>query len=119
MDSHRSHYVETVTTKLKSYNIKIKVRSTQDHAIQPLDVTGGPNQVFKHIMREEWQDWLHNEIPEYTQAGNRRRPSYQNLINMVSRSIIALNVEVIRRAFELCGVAARGAHVQQGALKQG
>ena len=117
MDSHRSHYVETVITKLKSYNIKTKlVPPKTTPYLQPLDVTGGPNKVFKHLMRGEWQDWLHNEIPEYTQAGNRRRPSYQHLINMVSRSIIALNVEVIRRAFELCGVAARGAHVQQGAL---
>ncbi len=45
-----------------------------------------------------------------------KRPSYQKLINMVSRSILALNVEVIRRAFELCGVVARGAHVPPGTL---
>ena len=99
MDCHQSHQMEPVIQLLKSYNVKTKMIPPKTTSyLQPLDVTGGPNKKFKQCMRQQWEHWMHHTEPEYTPAGNRRRPSYQHLVDMVSRAVEGITADTIKQA---------------------
>jgi hypothetical protein len=108
MDSHRSHYADSVIDSLKHLNVKVKlVPPKMTSFLQPLDVSGGPNGVFKKAMREQWQTWFINGPKEYTPKGNRKRASYECILEMVSASMKVVNQDVIRRSFQLSGITCR------------
>ena len=79
--------------------------------LQPLDVC--INKPFKDYFREEWGKWLSSDDPEdctYTaQRENRRKPSYQKLVDMVSKchQRVAEKVHMIKRAFTSTGLIGR------------
>ena len=50
-------------------------------SLQRLDVS--VNKPVKEILREEWSQWF-QESPIYTKQGNRQKPSYESLLNMVA-----------------------------------
>ena len=38
---------------------------------------------LKQILKEEWRKWFEESEPIYTKAGNRQKPSYKVLLDMV------------------------------------
>ena len=53
---------------------------------------------------------------EYTKAGNRRAPSYSDVVEWVSGSLASIPGDVIRRAFEATGYGVGGAEVPRDRL---
>jgi len=101
MDSHKSHNTDIVIKALKALNVATKIipPKTTPH-LQPLDVSGGVNGPFKAKLREEWQDWLVNGKKEYTPAGNRKKPSYEKILQMVSNAVTSIHESTITRSFK-------------------
>ncbi len=110
MDHHKSHLADSVIERLKNLNVKVKpIPPKMTSFLQPLDVSGGPNGVFKRNLRHQWQDWFENGPKEYTPKGNRRRPSYGAILQMVSDAVAALGETIIKQSFELCSITALAA----------
>ena len=49
-----------------------------------------------------------NGPKEFTQAGNTKRPSYDQTLQMVSNAVRAIDTATIARSFQLCGIAEDG-----------
>ena len=70
---------------------------------QPLDVSiNGP---FKAAIRSEWNAWFETRPQEFTPKGYRKRPSYEQILQMVSKDARSIRREVIVNSFEVCGIA--------------
>ena len=54
--------------------------------LQPLDVS--VNKLIKDILKNEWEKWFDCPNPVLTKAGNRQRPSYQDLIDMTADALL-------------------------------
>ena len=67
--------------------------------LQPLDVS--VNKPIKDILKTEWQKWFDCPNPVFTKAGNRQRPSYQDLLDMTSQvyQSIKAKPELIAKVF--------------------
>lgn len=76
------------------------------------------NAGVKAALKREWDKWFHDGMQEYTSTGNRKRPSYQAIINMVSAAVNSISPENVKRAFECCGVGAMGATISEDRLNQ-
>lgn len=73
------------------------------HSLQPLDVA--INAVLKSVFRTAWATWMAETEPEWTAAGNRRRPSYQVMGEFCGRALNAVRrPDIIKRAFTCCGL---------------
>ena len=83
---------------------------------QPLDVA--INSVFKAALRHEWEAWVRDVPAEFTAKGYRKRPSYQEIVDMVSNALSTISSENIKRAFECCGIASMGRSVGSNLLNQ-
>ena len=78
---------------------------------QPLDV--GVNKPIKSTMRAAWNEWMEKSEPIWTPSGNRQRPSYQTIIDMIEDSLHQLDANLVKRAFECCGLS-----TEQGILSR-
>ncbi len=109
IDSHKSHFVQPVLDAFRRLNVSVKrIPPKTTSFLQPLDVSGGPNGLFKQNMRKEWQEWMASAPKEYTVKGNIKRPSYEVILQMISRSVRNITRENVSKAFRLCGVASHG-----------
>ncbi|CAI9729480.1 serum response factor-like [Octopus vulgaris] len=84
---------------------------------EPLDVSIiGP---LKKALRAEWENWFSNGKKAYTNKGYRKKPSYQEIANLVTQAVATLNFKknTIKRAFERYGIAARGQTVAHKTLQ--
>lgn len=71
--------------------------------MQPLDVS--INKPFKAAFRDCWTSWIMDTPPIWTAQGNRQRPSYQTIVDMVESSLNTINrVPLITNAFKTCGI---------------
>lgn len=109
-DAYGTHIRDDTVSLLKRSGINTFVIPKGFTSIlQPLDVCiNGP---LKAALRNEWALWFDHGVKEYTAGGNRRRPSYQVIVDMVSRALRTIPAEMIRASFTLCGIAANGAEV--------
>ena len=73
-------------------------------SLQPLDVA--VNKPLKDYYRSEWNDWMVNTEPIWLASGKRQRPSYENILGMVSRSLkkVENRLEIILNAFTASGL---------------
>ena len=83
---------------------------------QPLDV--GINSPFKNDLKKSLADWFKNSVPVYTNAGNRKHPDYETMVEMVVNAMKAVSPEVICSSFKVCGIAPYGQDVPQEELNQ-
>jgi len=81
--------------------------------LQPVDVTF--NKPYKANLRNEWMNWL-DKKPEWTKYGNRKKPSYEEIVWLDERAANAIPGDSIRRSFECCGMRERGKKVQDEEL---
>lgn len=111
MDSYGSHFKPEALNYLnktcKTTVLAIPPKTTS--ILQPLDVS--VNHPFKDAMRAAWSEWFEKTTPEFTTNGYRKRPSYQNLVDFVSCATNKVNTEVVKRAFECCGIGGFGQRV--------
>lgn len=77
--------------------------------LQPIDVViNGP---FKTAVRNEWKDWFRDGEQKFSPSGNRKPPSYQSIVDMISRSLSVITPEIVRKSFQSCGVAEKGGSI--------
>ena len=107
LDIHASHTHESVKRELDSMKIKYKyIPAKTTSYLQPLDVSvNGP---CKAVMRYEWNKWYETGQQEFTPKGYRKRPSNEQILQMVSNGLKAIKTEVIKNSFEVCGIASHG-----------
>jgi transposase-like protein len=72
------------------------------HCLQPLDVV--INKPFKDNFRVEWDDWMVNSEPIFTKSGNRQKPAYECVFNMLSKSLQKINTNMVSKSFTVCGL---------------
>lgn len=115
MDQFGSHKHDSVLQKLKAMKTEVLFIPTGTTSyFQPLDVA--VNASFKSALREQWEYWLSEGEHQFTPKGNRKRPSWQQIVNFVSASIEKLDKSSFKRAFECCGVGERGQQLQENIL---
>ena len=92
MDSFKSHFVEEVIDYMDSINVKAKaILPGSTGEVQPLDVS--VNKPFKGLMTNEWNIFMDEPTTDsdFTKGGNRKRPSYERLLQMVSNSLTSIS----------------------------
>ena len=70
--------------------------------LQPLDVF--INKPLKEHYRSSWLEWFNREDERYTESGNRKRPSYEQLVTMTIAAVNSVDVATIASAFTCCGL---------------
>jgi hypothetical protein len=115
MDRYGSHMKEAVKESLEERKLKVRyVPAGMTSLLQPLDVA--INAAFKAKMREQWEHWFVNGKKEFTSKGNRKRPSWEDVVKFVSRSVSNLDTSKFRKAFECCGITENGQEYSPAAL---
>src|SRR3990170_143023 len=56
-------------------------------------------------MRQNYNEWMMEEVKELTPTGKLKRPSYETVANWVKDSWNAVDVNLIRRSFKCCGIS--------------
>ncbi|RNA15037.1 Pogo transposable element with, partial [Brachionus plicatilis] len=103
LDQFKSHYTPMVESKFINEKIKpIYIPPSLTSSLQPLDVS--VNAPIKTYFRNEWSNWMDESVPIFTAGGNRKKPSYQQLINMLENAVNCRNKpDLIKKAFTCCG----------------
>ena len=72
------------------------------HILQPLDVC--VNKSVKDLMKAEWEIWFNKPNPIFTKSGNRQKPSYGELLQMVSNvyKAMKLKTDLISKVNSFC-----------------
>ncbi|CAM5998994.1 unnamed protein product [Sphagnum balticum] len=105
MDRHNPHQ----STQVKQYRCAQSQnrRHTCEVHASTATIGCGCECVVKQHMRNLWNDWFQFGTLEYTQMGNRKKPSHQTIVNMVSEAVRCIQPAVVMRAFEACGLASK------------
>ena len=82
LDEFNTHKTADVLGAFEVNNIRsLLIPGGFTSMLQPLDVS--VNKTIKAILKEEWRKWCEESEPIYTKAGNRQKPSYKVLLDMV------------------------------------
>ena len=101
---------KSLKNELEAKKVKIKyILAKTTSYMQSLDVS--INSPFKTSLRYQWKLWFEKGPKEHTSRGNRKRPSYEYLLKMVSEATKEIEKEVVVRGFECCGIAPGGNRV--------
>ena len=112
MDQFGSHKHDSVLQKLKAMKTEVLlIPPGTTSYFQPLDVA--VNASFKSALREQWETWLSEGEQLFPPKGNRKRPSWQQIVNFVSAAIEKLDKSSFKRTFELCGVSEQGQQLEE------
>ena len=102
MNEFKSHFTQPVIETLQRMQVNAhKIPGGYTSSLQPLDVS--INKPFNQLYRDEWEAWLDGPDPIYTKKGNRQKPSYQCIVDMISRCLIKMEsqIEMIKNSFVL------------------
>ena len=105
LDSFEAHKTEEVIAEFDKLNINYKyIPPGFTSSLQPLDVC--INKPFKDVYKAEWNEWMSNGSHEFTNNGNRKKPSYQTLVDMVSKCVKQLGNDknLIKKSFVSSGI---------------
>jgi transposase-like protein len=115
MDEFGSHKKEEVLELLKVHKSITKfIPPKTTHYLQPLDV--GINSSFKTSLKFHWGKWFSEGKKEWTPKGYRKRPSWETVLEIVSKSVKEIKKETITKSFESCGIAENGRRVESEKL---
>ena len=103
MDSFRAHFVEEVSDYMKEIRTKaLAITAGFTPELQPLDAV--VNKPFKDYMKREWDIFIAEPTTasDFTKANNRKKPSYERILSMVSNSVHRLNSNpnMLRKVFK-------------------
>ena len=71
-----NHLGAEIEKQFEDANSSVKIiKGRMTHLLQFLRTN--PNNLFKDVLKEKWEDWIENGEAEYTEGGNRMRASYQ------------------------------------------
>ena len=117
MDQYGTHVRDEIVNYLRDqYGTEcfwIPKRLTS--VLQPLDVV--VNAPFKAYMRQQWSRWFADpEKHFYTRAGNRKPPSYSEIVKFVSDAVKELNSDTVKKSFRVCGIAEKGDRIELNEL---
>jgi hypothetical protein len=104
-DQFRAHLVESVKRRTKrSHNTDIAViPGGLTSVLQPLDVS--VNHPFKCKLRELWTSWMSSGAPQFTAAGNFKRPPLATVTQWVKTAWDSIDSQIIVRAFKKCSIS--------------
>lgn len=106
MDEFTAHTKESVLKALRQMRCKVLfIPAGMTSMLQPLDVA--VNSSFKSLLRKQWEEWLAHGPKSFTPRGYRKRPSWQDIVNFVSKATGMLDSSAFKRAFECCGIPSR------------
>jgi len=103
-DAYRCHLSESTKKELRSgYNITTAViPGGCTKYLQAPDVCW--NKPFKDKLHELYDSWMAgDDDKEYTKSGNLRAPSFKLLLSWVKEAWDAVDSQLIRKSFILCG----------------
>lgn len=115
LDSYGAHKEEQVVKEISNQNttaIFIPPKTTS--FLQPLDVL--INATFKSLMKEKWSEWMINGEKEYTKKGYRKKPSWDFIINSISKSVKSIKKDICKKSFVLCGIENGFVHLNEEKL---
>ena len=117
MDQYGTHVRDEIVNYLRDqYGTEcfwIPKRLTS--VLQPLDVV--MNAPFKAYMRQQWSRWFADPVKHlYTRAGNRKPPSYSEIVKFVSDAVQELNSDTVKKSFRVCGIAEKGHRIELNEL---
>ena len=68
-------------------------------------------------MHQQWSRWFADpEKHFYTRAGNRKPPSYSEIVKFVSDAVKELNSDTVKKSFRVCGIAEKGDRIELNEL---
>ena len=106
MDSFRAHTTPKCKGKMNELELDwLIIPPGTTSLLQPCDVS--INKPLKAKLREHWEDWFADEdymFEIYTPCGNRKKPSYQCLVDWVSKSMMTLEQSMVQKSFVTCGI---------------
>ncbi len=114
MDHYGTHVREDVVNMLKnSYGTECSfVPKRLTSVLQPLDVV--VNAPFKCYMRELWSEWMADDSKiEWTRGGNRKVPSYPEIVRMTSVAAKMLSADLVKKSFSACGIGSDGTKIPE------
>lgn len=115
MDCFGSHKKESVLSELRKLNCEVLFIPPKTTCyLQPLDM--GVNSSFKSFLRSEWCKWMAEGTKEFTAKGYRKRPSWEDVLKMVSTALDKIESKSITNSFECCGISPGGGEVQRSCL---
>ncbi|CAI2179361.1 1654_t:CDS:1, partial [Funneliformis geosporum] len=56
-------------------------------------------------IRELYNEWISEEVPELTPARKIKRPAYNKVAQLVKVAWDSINVEKIKKSFKCCGIS--------------
>ena len=85
-DDFKAHTMECVVNGFSSFKCDtISISSGFTSFLQPIYVS--INKPFKAKLRDAWNDWFNNTEPGSTKGNHRKKPSYDQLLDMVSHAM--------------------------------
>lgn len=104
LDQHGSHSTRAVNEKLTHTNVRpLYIPGGFTSSLQPLDVS--INKPLKDAFQKEWNTWMTQTRPLFLASGNRQKPSYQDAVDMPSRSLDTLSRErMVQKSFQTSGL---------------
>ena len=114
LDSYKSHNQKEV---LASFSLHYKTTvGVVSGGMTPLlhGMDTHINWPLKADLRKRYKEFMRSEDVEYTRFGNKKGPSYQQLIDMCSAAWHSLDKDIVRASFYHTGVTLQAENVDEG-----
>lgn len=104
MDEFAAHKTDNIIELLIDRGINpLFIPAGFTSVLQPLDVS--VNKPLKAFYAEYWNEWIGDElIAEYTNTGNSKKPDMQLCLDWISKALLKITPDTIRKSFECCGL---------------
>lgn len=103
LDQAPCHTTARVKSCLEANKISyVYVPKRMTNLLQPADVSWMRS--IKLMFKQKWQTWLIEGEKSFTRNGNMRSPGYALAIQWISEIWTALDAELIKKSFDLCGI---------------
>jgi hypothetical protein len=105
LDNFEAHKTDSVLEECRKLKLDVVfIPPGFTSSLQPLDVS--VNKPFKDYYKAVWNEWMSSKQAVYTKAGNRQKPAYQDLVDMVSESLknIDNRKNIIKTSFTTTGI---------------
>ncbi|KAI5152361.1 hypothetical protein ENBRE01_3223 [Enteropsectra breve] len=99
--SHKDDAVKDTLVNQRTVPVYIPPRTTS--FLQPLDVL--INSIFKASLKQQWAEWSRSGPNELTKLGYRKRPSWECILNFISKGIESISEANVKKCFIMSGLS--------------